>query len=153
MKNIWLVGLLMAVVLLSGCTAEPKGTPQPTQPAPTQTIITQPTVTQTLTAQPGTTGTLTATPAGTQTLTAQPVSVEIKGYSFNPPTITVPEGTTVTWTNNDNVTHTVTVKTGTGFDSGPLSPGETFSYGFNTTGTFDYGCSIHPSMSGEIIVQ
>ncbi len=79
MKNIWLVGLLIAVVLLSGCTAEPKGTPQPTQPAPTQTIITQPTGTQTLTTQPigtqtltaGATVTLTATPGGTQTLTAK----------------------------------------------------------------------------------
>ncbi|HEY9206855.1 MAG TPA: cupredoxin family copper-binding protein [Candidatus Methanoperedens sp.] len=153
MKNIWFVGLLIAVVLLSGCTAQPKGTPQPTQPAPTQTITTQPTVTQTLTAQPGTTGTLTATPAGTQTLTAQPVSVEIKDFKFNPATITIAKGTTVTWTNMDSVAHTVTIKSGTGFDSGTLQTGDTFSFSFNTPGTFDYGCSIHTSMSGKIIVQ
>jgi plastocyanin len=81
--------------------------------------------------------------------TQETVAVEIKGLAFVPATITISKGTTVTWTQEDNVTHTVT---GTGFDSGDLSQGKTFSYTFNEVGIFNYGCLYHPSMSGKIIV-
>ncbi len=167
MKYTWLAGLLVLVVLTSGCTSEPKATPQPTQPAPTQTVVatpgvTQPAptqtvvatpgVTQTTTAQPGATQTLTAQPGATTTLTAQAVSVEIKDFKFNPATLNIAKGTTVTWTQEDSAQHTVTATSGENFDSGNLNQGQTYSYTFNEAGTVVYGCTNHPTMSGTIIV-
>lgn len=76
-------------------------------------------------------------------------SVNIENFAFNPATITVQKGTTVTWTQMDSAQHTVT---GNGFDSGNLNKGQTFSWTFNETGTFSYKCSNHPSMSGKVIV-
>ena len=152
MKYTWLAGLLVLVVLTSGCTSVPKTTPQPTQPAPTQTVAATPGVTQTTTAQPGATQTLTAQPGATTTLTAQAVSVEIKNFQFNPATLNITKGTTVTWTQKDSVQHTVTATSGENFDSGNLNQGQTFSYTFNEVGTVVYGCTNHPTMSGTIIV-
>jgi plastocyanin len=81
-------------------------------------------------------------------------SVEIKNFAFGPTPLTVSVGTTVTWTNNDTTTHTVTSTSGpTSFDSGNLAQGSTFSYTFNQTGTYDYICTIHPDMHGRVIVQ
>lgn len=77
-------------------------------------------------------------------------SVSIQNFSFNPASITVKAGDTVTWTNNDSTTHTVT---GSGFDSGPLASGATFSHKFDTAGSFDYHCSIHKTMTGTVVVQ
>ena len=81
----------------------------------------------------------------------QPVSVDIKDFAFSPVTITIPLGTTVTWTNNDSVPHTVTSTTGI-FDSGIMGQGKNFVYTFNESGTFEYYCAIHPYMKAQIIV-
>ena len=113
MKKILFIGLLLTIVLVSGCT----GPTKPEQPTPT----------------------------GISSST-----IDIKGSAFVPTTITVPSETTVTWTNKDSATHTIT---GNNFDSGPLSQDQTFSQVFNETGTFDYYCKIHPSMRGRVIVQ
>ncbi|WP_243350174.1 cupredoxin family copper-binding protein [Parabacteroides sp. FAFU027] len=78
--------------------------------------------------------------------------VFIQSMSFNPSSLTVTQGTTVTWTNKESVTHTVTSNTSI-FNSGNLSNGGTFSYKFNTVGTFPYHCSIHSGMTGTIIVK
>ena len=93
--------------------------------------------------------TTTPTPAVTPTPTQTFISVEITGFTFVPATITISKGTTVIWTQGDSVTHTVT---GTDFDSGGLSQGQTFSHTFNDEGTFNYGCTIHPTMTGKVIV-
>lgn len=77
-------------------------------------------------------------------------NVNIENFAFNPATITVQKGTTVTWTQMDSAPHTVT---GNGFDSANLNKGQTFSWTFNETGTFSYKCSYHPAMSGEVIVK
>lgn len=77
-------------------------------------------------------------------------NVSIQNFAFNPGTLTVKKGTTVTWTNNDVVPHEPKSNT---FDSGPLANGQSFSFTFNQTGTFDYSCAIHPSMTGKIIVE
>lgn len=69
--------------------------------------------------------------------------------SFVPATITLKRGTTVTWTNRDITNHTVT---GSGWNSGIIAPGATYSRTFATSGSFDYTCSIHPSMQGTINV-
>jgi amicyanin len=78
-------------------------------------------------------------------------TITIKDLAFNPGTLTVKVGTNVTWTNQDSMSHTVTSDSGL-FESDSLSNGQTFVYMFNTTGTYDYHCSIHPSMTGKIVV-
>ncbi len=79
-------------------------------------------------------------------------SVSIANLSFSPSTLSVAVGTTVTWTNNDNVVHTVTSDTGV-FNSPDLSPGQTFTYTFNTTGSFAYHCSKHTYMKGTVTAK
>ncbi|HET8524187.1 MAG TPA: cupredoxin domain-containing protein [Thermomicrobiales bacterium] len=79
------------------------------------------------------------------------VSVSIHNFAFDPGTITITAGTTVTWTNNDSTTHTVTADDGA-FDSGNLPTGQSFSMTFDTPGTFTYHCAIHPNMTATIIV-
>jgi hypothetical protein len=71
--------------------------------------------------------------------------------SFVPQAATINPGTTVTWTNNDSVTHTVTSDSGI-FNSGSLAPGQSFSFTFPSAGTFTYHCTIHPYMTGSIVV-
>jgi plastocyanin len=98
------------------------------------------------------TGTQTSPPpGGTTGPDYKPGTVTIKDFAYSPDTITVAIGTTVTWTNEDSVNHTVTSQTGL-FDSGPLSNGKTFSFTFNTAGDYEYHCTIHPSMVGHVIV-
>jgi plastocyanin len=84
------------------------------------------------------------------------VNVSIKGFAFNPPTITVVLGVnnTVTWTNNDPVHHTVTGSNGAwGSNVNPgIAPNATFTYTFTAAGTFGYHCSIHTYMKGTVIV-
>lgn len=84
--------------------------------------------------------------------------VWLQNISFNPASITVNAGTTIKWTNKDNVTHTVTSGTPSApdgiFDSGNLGNGGTFSFTFNTKGTFQYYCKPHQSsMRGTVVVQ
>lgn len=80
-------------------------------------------------------------------------AVTIKDFAFSPTTIKVKKGTKVTWTNQDSTAHTVTATSGGGFDSGSIAQGASFSFTFNTTGTFSYKCSFHPDMMGTVIVQ
>ena len=77
-------------------------------------------------------------------------AVSIKNFAFNPATLTVSSGTTVTWMNNDSAPHQIKSDT---FNSSALNQGEKFEFKFDTPGTFNYSCSIHPSMKGTIIVQ
>ncbi len=80
-------------------------------------------------------------------------SIEIKNFSFSPTSATVKAGTTVTWTNNDAVPHTITSDPdGSLFKSSTLNPGETFQFTFSTAGSFAYHCSIHTSMQGTVVV-
>jgi plastocyanin len=72
--------------------------------------------------------------------------------SFDPPQINVPAGSTVSWTNDDSIQHTVTSDQGF-FDAGPISPGNTFDNTFDKPGEFGYHCAIHPFMTGVVIVN
>jgi len=72
--------------------------------------------------------------------------------SFDPPQISVPTGSSVFWTNDDSIQHTVTSDEGL-FDAGPISPGNTFENTFDSAGEFGYHCAIHPFMTGVIIVN
>jgi plastocyanin len=78
-------------------------------------------------------------------------SAEIKGFAFQPKSLEVPVGTTVTWTNDDAIQHSVTASDNS-FDSGFFTQGGTFSHTFDRPGTYAYYCARHGSMLGEIKV-
>src|ERR1700737_1118178 len=78
--------------------------------------------------------------------------VKIDNFSFGPATLTVPAGTSVTWTNRDDIPHTVASTDGV-FKSKALDTDEKFSFTFSKAGTYPYFCSIHPKMTGKVIVQ
>jgi plastocyanin len=78
--------------------------------------------------------------------------VKIDNFTFSPATLTVAPGTTVTWTNDDDIPHTVVGKE-KGFRSKPLDTGNEFSFTFATAGEYAYFCSLHPHMVGKIIVK
>ena len=85
---------------------------------------------------------------------AQTSSAEVKidNFSFGPTTLTVAAGTTVTWTNRDDIPHTV-VSDDKAFKSKVLDTDEKFSFTFTKLGTYGYFCSIHPKMTGKVVVQ
>src|SRR5499427_3899347 len=96
--------------------------------------------------------------AGTPSVTAndQPsaasVDVKIDNFSFGPQELTVAVGTKVTWTNRDDIPHTV-VSTNDLFKSKALDTDDQFSFTFDKPGTYEYFCSIHPKMTGKVIVK
>jgi plastocyanin len=120
-----LIATLAIIILIAGCT----GSSQP----------------------PGTT-TVTQTPAGGGS------TVAIQNFAFIPQSITVPRGTTVTWTNQDAVDHQIindaqgSAAQGSLFTSGALAKGASYSFKFDNPGSYPYHCSIHPSMTGTVIV-
>lgn len=76
-------------------------------------------------------------------------AVQIADFAFNPDTITVTAGMEITWTNEDSTVHTVT---GADFESGEIKPAQSYNHAFSSPGTYDYHCSIHPSMTGQVVV-
>jgi len=78
-------------------------------------------------------------------------AVEIAGFAFGPPDLTVAVGSSVTWTNKDSTAHTATADDGS-FDCGIISAGQSFTFTFSTAGTFAYHCKIHSNMVGKITV-
>ncbi len=110
----------------------------------------------------GTTTGTSSTPAATATQAGNTQTVMIitdssGNFAFSPASLTIKAGTTVMWKNTTQSPHTVTSDDGKSFDSGSANPiaaqGGTFSFTFNTSGTFAYHCSIHPFMKATIIVQ
>jgi plastocyanin len=82
------------------------------------------------------------------------MEVKIDNFSFGPVALTVPVGTTVTWTNRDDIPHTVvSTDDSKTFKSKVLDTDEKFSFTFSKAGTYPYFCSIHPKMTGKVIVQ
>jgi predicted lipoprotein with Yx(FWY)xxD motif/plastocyanin len=90
--------------------------------------------------------------AGNGSASANSVAVEIKGFAYNPATVEVAVGTTVTWTNNDSTAHTVTADDGS-FQSGTLDPGKSFSFTFTKAGSVSYHCEFHPNMTATVTVK
>jgi len=92
-------------------------------------------------------------PAAAQQKPAAP-EVKIDNFSFGPPTLNVSVGTTVTWTNHDDIPHTVVSSDDPkAFKSKVLDSDEKFSFKFEKAGTYPYFCSIHPNMTGKVVVQ
>jgi len=169
MKKIALLLFLALTLLLAACRGAATPTPTPTtKPSATPTAAV--TLSPTRTATPAATASATATPLATPTRTptatptqtaapsptttppsvAKTASVAIQNFAFVPAQLTVDRGTRVTWTNEDTATHTVK---GSGFESGSLGRGQTFSYTFDTPGVYSYTCSFHPTMQGQITVR
>lgn len=133
-KYLFLALMIIFPFILSGCGSVTS--------VPSNTI---PTKTQDMNAQSSKNNT-TETPAKTNEI----ASISIENFAFSPVSIKVKLGTTVTWTNNDSAPHQIKSDT---FNSDRLGNGQSFSYTFNNIGTFNYICSIHPSMNGTIIVE
>ncbi len=142
MKKYFIMAILCGILLISGCAYQgPAGNSQNPPAGVNQTG-----------APSGNNAATSGGGSGSQSGGAQaaPDSVSIQNFAFNPATITVARGATITWTNNDPTAHTVT---GNGFESGTLGPGDVYKHTFNDAGTFSYGCSIHPNMQGTVIVK
>ena len=97
-----------------------------------------------------------------QAQSQSPVATDIiiiKNFAFDPSTVTVKVGTTVTWKNEDSVMHNIASDphpTHTDLpelDSKELASGESYSFTFNKTGTFGYHCHLHPNMKGKVMVE
>jgi plastocyanin len=91
-----------------------------------------------------------AVQASAQATQAATAEVKIDNFSFGPGTLTVPVGTAVTWTNRDDIPHTV-VSTDGAFKSKVLDTDEKFSFTFSKAGSYPYFCSIHPKMTGKVV--
>lgn len=130
-----------SVTPLPSATTAPSATPPPSATAtarPTQTAL-PPTATPVL-----------ATPA------PDPLAIDIQLFQFRPDPVSVPAGTTITWTNRDDIQHTVTSGTAPDpdgdFDSDFFTLGQSYTRRFDQAGTFTYFCRRHPSMQGAITV-
>jgi plastocyanin len=80
-------------------------------------------------------------------------SVTMKSIKFNPATVKVKAGDTVTWTNEDSVGHDVTNKSFKSGSAGGIEPGQSFKHKFAKAGTFKYVCTVHPGMQGTVVVK
>ena len=142
-KKIMYVFILVAIaVLIAGCTGStpstsnpPATTPPASQPPPSSNNATM-----------HVNATVNLTPS------ASAVTINIQGFAFNPATVTVSKGTTVTWVNDDSAPHQI-MSDDSSFQSSPLSNGNSYSHTFTTAGSYAYHCAIHPSMTGTIVVQ
>jgi plastocyanin len=83
---------------------------------------------------------------------AAETAIKIDNFTFSPNTVTVPVGSTVHWMNHDDIPHTV-VSEDKSFKSKAMDTDENFSYTFTKPGTYLYFCSIHPKMTGKIVVK
>lgn len=151
MKSVFIIfTILIGAFVVSGCTSTNTPTSVPT-PVPTPANTQMPTTPEP-TPQTGTLAQNVTTNISDKNLgqTSNTVGINIQGFAFHPATITISAGDTVKWTNLDSVNHDVKGDT---FDSGVMKSDGTFEMIFNQTGTYNYICSIHPSMQGQIIVQ
>ena len=81
------------------------------------------------------------------------VTVKIANFAFAAQTVTVAPGATVTWVNDDEEPHTIVAEDGKSFRSKTLDTGDTFSFTFMSAGTYGYFCSVHPHMTGKVVVK
>lgn len=146
--------LLVAAIMLAGCTGG-----EPVDTTPTPATSTTPSLTPTSTTPPTSslpppTVTPTATPPPAVTPTAgavSPLAVVIENFAFDPADITIPNGTIVVWRNADSSGHTATHPTE--FNSGRIPAGDEFRHTFTTPGVFAYECAFHPEMTGTVTVN
>jgi len=131
-------------------TNTPAPTPEATNPTPTMPTN-NPMPNQTGTPAPQTTTTPPPAP-NPASVPASSVEVLIKNFAFNPSALNISAGQKVIWTNNDSAPHQIKADNNS-FSSGVLSNGDTYEFTFSTPGTYSYHCTIHPSMTAQIIVK
>jgi plastocyanin len=132
--------VLLSIFLAIGCTSTSNTPTQAPAPSPTATV----------TASPIESTNTSTTPVDTSQNTAPKiVDVNISGFAFGPSSVQISVEDTVKWLNLDSVPHQVHCGN---FDSGLIRHGYTYSYTFTKPGTYNYICSIHPSMQGTVIV-
>ena len=90
--------------------------------------------------------------AGSLPARAADVAVKIDNFAFAPERVTVKAGTAVTWINEDDIPHTVASSTRT-FKSKALDTDDRYAFTFTTPGVYQYFCSLHPHMTGTIVVE
>jgi amicyanin len=138
MKNaLILLAITIILVGVCGCTQ----TAPPVQPPATVTTPQQ--TTQQLT--------VTTIPVPQTTSSVSDNTIRIKNLAFDPAGITVKMGSTVRWVNQDSVPHRIVFVDGA--DSTVLAPSQSWSRKFDQAGTYDYSCTIHPTMQGTVIVE
>jgi plastocyanin len=91
--------------------------------------------------------------AQAQSPAGKAVAVSIDNFTFNPPTLTVKAGTTVTWTNKDDIPHGIAATDNKFQRSQALDTDNSYSFTFTTPGSYQYFCYIHPHMTGTIVVE
>lgn len=142
MKSRLTIAILVCLALLTACAPQAlQGSQQQGPPAPAHTGE-----------QAATTPAAGATATG-QAAPQEPATAEVrmKGFAFVPASISVKPGTIITWTNEDSASHTVTF-TEQSWGSDQLAKGDSYMKKFDTPGSYDYHCSIHPSMRGVVVV-
>jgi plastocyanin len=97
-------------------------------------------------------GLLAGAPASAAPAGAEDVTIKIDNFTFTPQRVTVKAGTTITWTNQDDIPHAVASST-KAFRSKTLDTDDKFSFTFKTAGLYEYFCSLHPHMTGTIVVE
>ncbi|HUW85315.1 MAG TPA: cupredoxin family copper-binding protein [Methanoregula sp.] len=138
MKNSYILTAITVILLLvCGCTQSPT-TVQPTATVP----VTQQTTQQL---------TVTTIPALQTTASVSDNTIRIKNFAFDPASITVKAGSTVRWVNQDSVPHRILFADNV--DSNVLAAQQSYSRKFDQAGTYDYSCTIHPTMQGTVIVE
>ena len=151
-----LVALALGVAL-GGCGSKGTGSSVSTTAAAANVTATSAAVTSAPrppTTRPVQPGGATATTAGTGATTGNGAAVQVimKNGAYDPATVTIKVGDTVTWTNQDTHQHNVVADSGE-FFSQPLSEGGTYGFKFTKAGTYPYSCSIHPGETGTVIVR
>jgi plastocyanin len=151
MKKI--ASLAIALTLLgAGCSQSPSSTPEPAPTLTPEAVKTsEPTPSPAPTPAQATTP-KTTTPKPTPKPAIKTITIEIRDGAFSPQIAAVNPGDTVVWKNVGKSNHTAHNLTGVLWDSGNLVPGATFSRTFPAQGRYEYGCAIHTSMKGTVIV-
>lgn len=144
MKKIYSILILPVLLISTGCILT-GSTPNTSKTTPNNPPSTAPST-------PVTTPTPSAPVVQVQTTATEvkTYSVNIQNFNFNPATLTIKKGSTVTWTNNDSAPHQIG---STIFNSSIFRKGQSYSYTFDISGTYDYICPLHPSMKGQITVE
>ena len=94
-----------------------------------------------------------SSPANPENSVPSQLSVSINGFAFDPATLSLHVGDSVTWTNEDSVSHTVSSDSGSELASPRLSRGQTYIHTFTMAGTYNYHCAVHPGMKAKVVVS
>jgi len=144
--------MFMIVILLAACGPRTGPTPAGTlPPISTENLpaLSSPVPSETSTTPPMPVSTVEPTPTS-QALSGE-AEIEIEDFAFNAASVTIKVGTTVKWSNKDDVLHDIKGDDGS-WGSAPLNKGDDFFFTFSQAGTYTYHCSFHPSMKGTIVV-